>query len=100
MSRVFQNKRLDLVNLEAVTSDEVWDKDSIKKGKPLIRKDIDLFGRVDKGTSAFVKSTNMKGNNFKFIEDTHKLPKKTKNKIIDLLDNKNKKVVYLVKKKK
>lgn len=100
MSRVFQNKRLDLVNLEAVTSDEVWDIKSIKNGRPTIRKDLNIFGRVDKGTSTFIKSTNKFGKNNKFIEDTSKLPKKIKNEIVDLLDNKNKKVVYLVKKKK
>lgn len=100
MSRKFQQKNKDLVNLKVVTSDNVWDKQKMRKGKPTLRKDYDYYGRIDKGTSAFITATNSVGENFKFVEDTCKLPKVAKNKIVDLFNNKNKRVVYLVKKKK
>lgn len=100
MSRKFQQKSKDLVNLSVVTSDMVWDKQNKRKGKPTLNKKYEYYGRIDKGTSAFITNTNSIGENFKFIEDTNKLPKNAKNKIIDLFNNKNKRVVYLVKKKK
>ena len=62
----------------------------------MLRKDIDIYGRVDKGTSAFVTSTNLHGKNHKVVEDTSKLSKKTKNDIVKLLKNDNRKVVYLI----
>ena len=96
MSRPFRDKNKDLVNLEVVTSDKVWTK---KNGKPALRNDIDIHGRVDKGTSAFVSSTNLKGENHKLIDDTSNLPKKVKNDIVKLLKNDNRKVAYLIKKK-
>lgn len=100
MSRKFQQKNKDLVNLNVVTSDKVWDKQNKRKGKPTLSKNYEYYGRIDKGTSAFITNTNTTGENFKFIEDTNKLPKNAKNKIVDLFNNKNKRVVYLVKKKK
>ena len=98
MSRKFQNKHIDLVNLELLTSNVVWDKKKKRKGKPTLRKDLDFYGRVDKGTSAFITHTNLIGENFKYVEDTHNLPKNLKNKMVDLFKNKNRRVVYLVKK--
>ncbi len=95
MSRKFRDKNKDLVKLKAVSSNEVWTKD--KNGKPKLRKDIDIYGRVDKGTSAFVTSTNLSGGNHKIIDDTVNLPKKTKNEIVDFIKNKGKTVVYLIK---
>ncbi|MCX4287004.1 MAG: hypothetical protein OSJ68_06910 [Clostridia bacterium] len=94
MSRPFRDKNKDLVKLEVVTADVVWTKD--KNGKPILRKDIEIYGRVDKGTSAFVTSTNLHGKNHRVIEDTSKLSKKTKNDIVRLLKNDNRKVVYLI----
>ena len=94
MSRPFRDKNKDLVKLQAVTADVVWTKD--KKGKPVLRKDIDIYGRVDRGTSAFVTSTNLHGGNHKVVEDTCNLSKKTKNDIVKLLKNDNRKVVYFV----
>lgn len=94
MSRPFRDKNKDLVKLQAVTADVVWTKD--KNGKPILRKDIDIYGRVDRGTSAFVTSTNLHGGNHKVVEDTCKLSKKTKNDIVRLLKNDNRKVVYLI----
>lgn len=98
MSRYFQQKNKDLVNLDIMTADEVWDIDKNRKRKPRLRSGYDYYGRVDKGSSAFIKRTNKYGQNYKFVEDTYKLPKNAKNKIVDLFDNKNKRVVYLVKK--
>lgn len=98
MSRYFQQKNKDLVNLEVVSSDHVWNYNS-KNKKVTLKSQYDYYGRVDKGSSAFIKKTNKFGQNYKFVEDTCKLPKVAKNKIIDYFDNKNKKVVYLVKKK-
>ncbi len=96
MSRKFRDKNKDLINLEAVTAEKVWTKN--KKGKPVLRKDISIYGRVDKGTTAFVTSTNLSGGNHKVVDDTNNLPKKVKNDIVNLIKNNNKKVVYLIKK--
>lgn len=95
MSRVFRDKNKDLINLEAVTSDKVWTKK--KNGKPTLRKDIEIYGRVDKGTSVFITSTNLSGHNHKIVDDTAKLPKKVKNDLIKILKNDNRKVAYLIK---
>ncbi len=100
MSRRFQEKNKELITLDVVSSDKVWDKSKLRNGKPTLKKDYSYYGRIDKGSSAFVTKTNSTGDNFKFVEDTYKLPKNAKNKIVDLFDNKNKRVVYLVKKKK
>ena len=99
MSRNFQSKNKDLIKLEVITADEAWDKQIKRKGKPTLSKKYDFFGRIDKGCSAFVSSTNSIGENHKFVEDTSKLPKNLKNKIIDSFKNKNKRVVYLIKTK-
>lgn len=96
MSRIFRDKNKDLVNLEAVTSDQVWTKH--KNGKPILRKDIEIYGRIDKGTSVFITSTNLSGKNHKIVDDTTKLSKKTKNEVVKILKNDNRKVVYLIKK--
>lgn len=100
MSRRFQEKNKELITLDVVSSDKVWDKSKLRNGKPTLKKDYSYYGRIDKGSSAFITKTNSTGDNFKFVEDTYKLPKNAKNKIVDLFDNKNKRVVYLVKKKK
>lgn len=94
MSRPFRTKNKDLVNLRVVTADQVWTKD--KKGKIVLRKDLNIFGRIDKGTSAFITSTNKSGGNHKIVDDTASLSKKTKNEVINLLKNKNRQVAYLV----
>lgn len=96
MSRKFQGKNKDLVNLQVVSSKEVWTKN--KQGNYVFNKKYDIYGKVDKGTSAFVTTTNTKGKNNRFVEDTSKLPKRVKNDIVKHLYNKNK-VAYLVKKK-
>lgn len=98
MSRRFQGKNKDLVKLKVITADKAWDKSTKRKGKPTLSKNYNFFGRIDKGTSAFITSTNSVGENHKFVEDTANLPKNLKNQIVDNFKNKNKKVVYLVKK--
>lgn len=96
MSRQFQQKNKDLVNLEIIESNKIWIN---KNGKYVLNnKQYDIYGKVEKGTSAFIVQTNRYGEKTRFVEDTCKLPKNAKNKIIDLFDNKNKRVVYLVKK--
>ena len=97
MSRKFQSKNKDLVKLKVITAEQAWDKSVKRKGKPTLSRKYDFFGRIDKGTSAFVTTTNLIGENHKFVEDTGKLPKKLKNEIVDNFNNKNKRVVYLVK---
>ena len=99
MSRLFQRKNKDLVNLDVIESSEVWDKSKLRNGKPTLTKKYDYYGRIDKGTSAFITMCNSVGTNHKFIEDTYKLPKNLKNRIVNMFDNENKRVVYLVKKK-
>ena len=98
MSRKFQQKNKALINLDVITSDEVWDKTKKRKGKPTMSKEYDYYGRIDKGTSAYITSTNSIGENHKFVDDSVNLPNNLKNKIVDLFKNKNKRVVYLVKK--
>ncbi len=100
MARNFQQKNKDLVKLDVITSDKAWNKNILRKNKPTLSKEFDFYGRIDKGTSAFITSTNLTGDNHKFVEDTNKLPKNLKNKIVNLFKNKNKKVVYLIKNKK
>ena len=78
----------------------MWDKSRLRNGKPTLNNKYDYHGRIDKGSSSFITKTNSIGKNFKFVEDTCKLPKNAKNKIVDLFNNQNKRVVYLVKKKK
>ena len=99
MSRQFRDKNKDLINLDVKTADEVWDKTKRRNGRPTLSKKYDYYGRIDKGTSAMITSTNTIGENHKFVEDSYKLPKNLKNKIVDMMNNKNKRVVYLVKKK-
>lgn len=98
MSRKFNDKNLDMVNLEVVSADKVWKK---KDNKYILdKKNYNIYGKVDKGLSAFVTSCNLDGSNSKFRKDIHNLPIKIKNQITNMILNKNKKVVYLVKKKK
>ena len=66
MSRIFQSKNKDLVNLQVVSSKEVWTKN--KQGKYVFNKKYDIYGKVDKGTSAFITTTNTKGKNNRFVE--------------------------------
>ncbi len=98
MSRPFREKNKDLVNLKVVPSSEVWTTN--KKGEPKLRQDIEIYGRVDKGTSAFVTSTNLTGGNHKVVEDTCNLPKRVKTGIVKLLKNEKRQVAYLVVTKK
>ena len=101
MARRFQEKNKDLVKLEIFSAENVFDKTKLTKGgKPILRSDLQIYGRVEKGLSAMVTSTNRKGENPKFIEDTSKLPKKTKNEIVKYFDKyKKRSICYLVKKK-
>ena len=94
MSRKFRSKNKDLIKLQVVTADKVWTKD--KSGKPKLRRDIDIYGRVDKGTSAFVTSTNLSGKNHKIVEDTQKLTKAVKNDLVKVLKTENRRVAYLI----
>lgn len=97
MSRKFQQKNKDLVNLEVVEATKIWKKE---KDKYVIDiQNYDVFGKVEKGSSTFIVETNKFGDKTKFVEDTCKLPKVAKNKIVDMFNNKNKRVVYLVKKR-
>ena len=73
MARKTQIKNKDLCNLEVVTSDKVWNKDHKS-----FKKDLDIYGRVEK-RSSYIASTNKKGANSKFLEDFSNLHKKTKN---------------------
>lgn len=98
MSRNLQRKNKDLVNLQVLTSDKVWTKD--KNGKYQINNELNVYGKVEKGSDCFVTSTNKKGTNHRFVENTVNLSKKTKNEIVDNFLNKNKRVVYLVETKK
>lgn len=95
MSRNFQSKNKDLVNLRVVSAKDVWQKN--RNGSYSYRKDMQVFGKVDKGTSAFVTNTNNRGTNNRFIEDTSKLPKRVKNDIVkQLYQSPKTRVAYLV----
>lgn len=97
MSRKFNSKNKDLVNLEIKKAKDVWEKD--KNGNYVLSPKYDYYGKIDKGLSAFVTITNKKGENSKFVEDTSNLSKKTKQEIVKTLSNDKTKVAYLVKKK-
>ncbi len=99
MARKNQQKNKDLCKMEVVTADMVWDKERKRNGKPTLKSKYDFFGRIDKGSSCFITKTNSVGENHKFVEDTSNLPKNLKDKIVDNFNNKNKRVVYIVKKK-
>lgn len=71
MSRKNQSKNKDLCNLMVMTSDKVW-----VPGYKNLRKDLDIFGKVEKGFVSYVASTNSKGKNSKFVEDFSALNKK------------------------
>ena len=94
MSRNLQKKNKDLVKLQVMTADKVWQKN--KNGKYQINKNLNVYGKVEKGSDCFVTATNQKGTNHRFVENTVNLTKKTKNEIVDNFLNKNKRVVYLV----
>ena len=98
MSRNLQKKNKDLVKLQVLTSDKVWKKN--KNGKYQINKDFKVYGKVEKGSDCFITTTNQKGTNHRFVENTINLTNKTKNEIVDNFLNKNKRVVYLVENKK
>lgn len=94
MSRRFRSKNKDLIKLKVVTPNDVWT--TTKSGKSKLRRDIELYGRIDKGTSAFVTSTNLSSGNHKIVEDTCNLTKALKNDIVNEFKNKNRRVVYLI----
>lgn len=97
MSRKLQPKNKDIVNLSVESAKNVWVRGA--DGKFKLNDKFEYYGRVEKGMTAFVTHTNKRGNNYKFIEDSAKLPKKTKNEVVKhLLDGRHK-VAYLVKKK-
>lgn len=88
-----QTKNKDLCNLQVVTADKVWNKDHKS-----LRKDLNIYVKVEKSFTSYVSSTNLKGKNNKFVEDFSALNKKTKNEIVKKFNNENRKVVYLIKK--
>ena len=96
MSRDIQPKKKELIKLVVMNSEDVWIQ---KNDKFYLNKDYEIFGKVEKGTSAFITSTNLRGSNHRFVDDTHNLSKKTKQEITKKLLNENRKVVYLVKRK-
>lgn len=93
MARKNQSNNKDLCNLEVVTADKVWNNDH-----KTLRKELNIYGKVEKSFTAYVSSTNLKGKNNKFVEDFNNLNKKTKNEIVKKFNNENRKVVYLIKK--
>lgn len=97
MSRPFRDKNKDLVNLQVVSSREVWERSA--RGKWRYKKGIDVYGKIERGTSAFVLNTNTRGENTRYIEDTSVLPKRVKKAVVKCLYDGNR-VAYLVKKGK
>lgn len=93
MSRIFQNKNKDLSNLKVVSSKDVWIRK--KNGKYIFNNTLKIYGKIDKGTTAFVTNTNSKGLNNRYVEDTCNLPKRVKNDIVKHLYNGNR-VAYLI----
>lgn len=99
MSTKFQPRNKNLSQLKIVNSKQVWSKNA--KGKYTYNKKYDVYGKVEKGYSAFVVNTNNSGNNPKFVEDTFRLPKNLKTNIVKTFANKpTTRVVYLVRDKK
>ena len=92
MARKNQEKNKDLCNIKVITSDVAWE-----KGHKSLRKDLNFFGRVEKGSSAFVSNPNLKGSNDRYVDDFSSLNKKTKSEIVKKFKNEKRKVVYLIK---
>ena len=92
MARKNQEKNKDLCNIKVITSDVAWE-----KGYKSLRKDLNFFGRVEKGSSAFVSNPNLKGTNDRYVDDFSSLNKKTKSEIVKKFKNEKRKVVYLIK---
>ena len=96
MSRIFNSKNKSLVKLSVVNAEDIWCRTD--EGKYVLNKKLNIFGKIEKGSSSFVVNTNLKGKNHKFVEDTHNLPKNLKNEIVKKFSDENKRVVYLVRK--
>lgn len=97
MSRYLKKDNKALAGLKVKFSNDIWDVD--KKGNYRLKKNINLFGRVD------VKTPNMilkqdKNNKNKFIDDFSALPRKTKENVANELMNNKRRVVYLVSEEK
>ena len=93
MSRYLKKDNKALAGLKIKMADDVWQIN--KNGKARIKKNINLFGRVD------VKTPNMilkqdKNNKNKFTDDFSALPRKTKENVANELMNNKRRVVYLV----
>lgn len=98
LSRDIQPKRKELINLDVMSSDQVFYKNNA--GKYKLKDDLEVFGKVEIGSTAFIKNTNKLGNSSRYVDDVYNLPKKTKNEIVRKFELENRKVVYLVKRKK
>ena len=48
-------------------------------GKYKLKDNFDVFGKVEIGSTAFIKNLNKLGNSSKYVDDFYNLPKKTKN---------------------
>lgn len=94
LSRKTQPKNKDLVSLAVVPREVVWTTD--KHCKYRLKSNLDIYGKVKKGFSVGVMSTNLRGENHKYVDDTARLPKNAKDKIVDMFYNNNKQVAYLV----
>ncbi len=94
MSRKFNSKNKSLISLKVVSASEVWEHDG--KGGYRMKKNLNVFGKIEKGTSAFISTTNMRGTNHRFIDDVCNLPANLKNQIIKNFKDDKKKVIYLI----
>lgn len=99
MSSEFQPKNKRLNNISVMTSKDIWDKVGVdSKKKPIfkLKKNVLMYGRVAKGSSAYISKCNRDGKNHKYVDDFSVLNVKTKKEICNLFENENKRVVYLV----
>ncbi len=55
-----------------------------------------MYGKVRKGTTSYISTNNRNGENHRYVDDFNSLNIKTKKEICDLIENKKKKVVYLI----
>lgn len=100
MSSTYSKNRKELAGLQLMNFEDVTVKN--KTGKPRLRRDLDIVGKIDRTIPNFILSPNELPRKTHFVDDTAALPKETKKKVVNHFMNERTKtgrkrqVVYLV----
>lgn len=103
MSNKKRNRKTNLDALKLVTPEQIFYKN--KKGEWKVKSKYKVFGSLERNSSMIVKQGPI-NQKYSFVEDIHKLPNRTKNKIVNYFENQKTKKgrkrqkVYLVDEKK